>query len=253
MSAAFLDVLLPPRCAACATGVGPLCPACAAGLCHDPGVRMPTPSPPGLPECWSAADYTGPLRRALTAYKERGLTALAAPLGAALALVLWRAVASALAAHHRHPPPHSGSAPHVTVVPVPTTPRAKRRRGHDPLGTLAELAVASLRECGLPLTYAQPLEHRRHPEDQAGLNSRQRASNLAHAFRLRPTPRAALTPLWAAPTGIPGPVVLVDDILTTGTTLTEAARTLRAAGAHVPTAAVLAATPRRTHPRPLAT
>ncbi|HEY9524705.1 MAG TPA: phosphoribosyltransferase family protein, partial [Thermopolyspora sp.] len=68
--------------------------------------------------------------------------------------------------------------------------------------------------------------------DQAGLSSPQRAANLVGAF--------------GTTSRVPGAVcVLVDDIVTTGATLVEAARALRAAGAVVPLAVTIAATRRR--------
>jgi predicted amidophosphoribosyltransferase len=76
------------------------------------------------------------------------------------------------------------------------------------------------------------LEPARTVADQSGLTTRERAENLAGALRA---------------VGRPGlPVVIVDDVMTTGATLVEAARALAAQGHQVVGAAVLAATKRRT-------
>jgi predicted amidophosphoribosyltransferase len=70
-------------------------------------------------------------------------------------------------------------------------------------------------------------------EDQAGLSSRARSANLDHAFTV------------AGRTNVRGlAVIVVDDIITTGSTASEAARALGAAGATVLGVAVIAATER---------
>lgn len=71
--------------------------------------------------------------------------------------------------------------------------------------------------------------------DQAGLGRADRARNLAFSMRVRPRHRAALQGT---------PVLLVDDVVTTGATLVEAARTLERAGAGPLLAVTVAATPR---------
>ncbi|MEV4092867.1 ComF family protein [Streptosporangium saharense] len=224
MPTALLDLVLPPRCAGCDAAGALVCPRCAALLHGEPERRTPDPSPPGLPECWSAADYTGAVRRALLAYKEQGRTALAAPLAGALAL----AVAEG-----------AGRRP-VVLVPVPSSRLAGRRRGHDPVNRLADLAAAYLRAAGWPATAERLLLQRRRVADQAGLSSSQRAANLSGAFRVTAGRNGAVPRSW----GGSGVVVLVDDIVTTGATLAEAARALRAAGITVPLAATVAATRR---------
>jgi predicted amidophosphoribosyltransferase len=186
---------------------------------------MPVPSPPGLPECWSAAEYTGAARRALIAYKERGRTALVHPLAGALALTIATAV---------------GERP-VTLVPVPSARSALRRRGHDPVTRLADLAAGYLRAAGWSVTVAKLLTQRRRVADQAGLSSLQRAANLSRAFAVVPDRNVSVP----GRRGALGPVVLVDDIVTTGATLVDAARALREAGLPVPLAATVAATRRR--------
>jgi predicted amidophosphoribosyltransferase len=77
--------------------------------------------------------------------------------------------------------------------------------------------------------------------DQAGLSAGARAANLDGALVVRPA--------WAAQV-VAAPIVLVDDVVTTGATLAEAARALRVAGAGPVVAAVLVATPRRVDSRP---
>jgi predicted amidophosphoribosyltransferase len=71
--------------------------------------------------------------------------------------------------------------------------------------------------------------------DQSGLSSTERAANLAGGMRAWPTPD-------------PARLVVVDDLVTTGATLVEAARALRQEGHEALGAAVLAATPRRKSP-----
>ncbi|GAA3122391.1 ComF family protein [Streptosporangium carneum] len=225
MPTALLDLVLPSRCAGCDAPGALVCSRCAAELHGEPERRMPDPSPPDLPECWSATAYASVARRAIVAYKERGRTALAHPLAGALALTVAAAAGSTA----------------VTLVPVPSARPARRHRGHDPVNRLAELAAAYLRAAGWPATVDRMLLHRRRVADQAGLSSLQRGENLAGAFRVAADRNGAVPGSWDDP----GVVVLVDDIVTTGATLAEAARALRAAGVTVPLAATIAATRRR--------
>ena len=93
-----------------------------------------------------------------------------------------------------------------------------------------------LRSGGVRATVFAVLRLRPGVDDQAGLGSRERAANLAGSMWV-PSRYMALVQGCA--------VVPVDDVLTSGATLREAARALRAAGAEVPGVAAVAATVRR--------
>ncbi|MCO6004875.1 ComF family protein [Actinoallomurus purpureus] len=216
--AAALDLLLPQRCAGCGDADGLVCPVCAALLGGPARVCPPRPAPPGLPRPWAVAPYTGAVRQVILAHKERGRTGLARPLGVGLA-------AAVLAAAGDTGCP-------VLLVPVPSSRASMRRRGHDP--TL-RIAWAAAREAavrwGVAVSVSRALAQRRGVADQAGLTAAERAANLAGALTVRRDVRGAT-------------VIVVDDVITTGATLAEAARALRAGGARVPAAAVVAATRR---------
>ncbi|MEP6853273.1 MAG: phosphoribosyltransferase family protein [bacterium] len=164
------------------------------------------------------------MRRAVIAYKERGRRELAVPLGALLAGAL-----------HRAGPDPPGRA---ALVPVPSSASARRGRDFDHIALLAETAAA-LPPTGGPGDGEGPpvrklLTVRRRLPDSAGLGARERRSGLAGAFAARPR----------RPDEPPG-VVIVDDVITTGASVREAARALQAAGWRVQGVAVVAATPRR--------
>jgi len=78
----LIDLLLPETCVGCGKAPTLLCDACAALLATPPR-RVPAPA--GIPSAWTVAAYDGPVRTMLSAYKERGRTPLAVPLGEALA------------------------------------------------------------------------------------------------------------------------------------------------------------------------
>ncbi|MET9612624.1 ComF family protein [Kitasatospora indigofera] len=264
---ALLGLLLPAPCAGCGVGRIPLCPSCRAALAT---VR---PGGTALTSVHAAAPYAGPVRRLLLAHKERGALPLAGPLGEALAA----AVRSALG-------PDAGGCP-VLLVPVPSTRGSVRARGHDPTLRLARAAARSLRRDGRPAAVAPVLRHTRRVADQSGLSAAARRRNLDGALcvparlagRLAPCRPTAGHPAPGQRTSgqaagrpttgqaVPGRpwedapragrpaagcrLVLVDDLVTTGASLGEAARALARAGAPPSAAATVAAAGlRRTGP-----
>ncbi|MEO3871261.1 ComF family protein [Nonomuraea sp. B12E4] len=225
MLSSVLDLVVPSACAGCGAGGTRCCAGCLAALTAAPARRLPEPSPPGLPDCWSAAVYDGVVRRAVVAYKERGAVALAAVLAQAMAFTVLAAVRSGA----------FGPDGPFAVVPVPSGRRALRARGHDPVGRLAVLVARMLRMSGMQAVVWKGLGQARRVVDQAGLSSAERGANLRGSLRV---PGAAKGPPAAR-------ALLLDDIVTTGATLVEAARALRAAGVDVPLAVTAAATRRR--------
>ena len=96
--------------------------------------------------------------------------------------------------------------------------------------------MSVLRAEGRPVVLVRALQHARRVADSAGLSAAQRAVNLAGAIEVRGSVRGRI----AAAT-----VVVVDDLVTTGVTLTECADALRAFDADVCAVATVAATSRR--------
>jgi predicted amidophosphoribosyltransferase len=224
---ALLDLVLPAVCVGCGTDGSSWCAACAGTLAGRPWAAVPDPCPRGFPATWAVAAYEGPVRAATVAHKERGVRALRAPLAAALA----RSVAAGVGDGRgglRHP--------RVVLVPAPSRGAAVRSRGDDPTLGLARCAARRLTRAGLPAAVLPALRLARSTADQAGLSAPERADNLAGAARVRHRLAGAVDGR---------PVVLVDDVITTGATLVESTRALRAAGAVVVAAGVVAATPRR--------
>ena len=154
---------------------------------------------------FTALRYEGVVRRTLLALKESGRTDVVKPLSASLSAALVRA-----------------AQPDAEFLSVPTSRAAWRRRGYDPVALLCKRAgfepVKVLRSSRATLA-------------QKTLGSEDRALNLHGSMRSR-------VPLSGRR------FILVDDVVTTGATLAEAARAVRAAGGEVVGHAALAFTPR---------
>jgi predicted amidophosphoribosyltransferase len=222
LAAALADLVLPRTCAGCGVPGPVLCRRCAR-LLTRPREATPRRVPWGMPPTVAAGAYAGPVRPAVAAFKEHGRAELAGPLGTALAL--------AVAVHAALLPGRP-----VLLVPLPPTRAALRARGRDPVRELAVAAVAELRAAGVDAEQARLLARTGRVRDSAGLTVAQRRANLAGTV----TARAARVPRGAL-------LVVVDDVVTSGATLTQAAAALgvtAAAGAGPVLAAVVAATPR---------
>jgi predicted amidophosphoribosyltransferase len=232
---ALTDLVLPTICAGCGiTGHGDACRQCRDALAAlVPSRTAPRPEPPGLPPCFALGAYEGPLRGLILAYKERGAHRLAGPLGRQLA----GAVAAAASA-----PADSGfpRLDAVVLVPVPSTSAAIRERHGDHMSRLARHAVRQLRGTGRQAAVMAGLTAGARG-DSSHLSAEARASSAVGAFRLRAGAAARI----GAARKAGARVIVVDDILTTGSTLASIAQVLAGAGIPVDGAATIAATRRR--------
>jgi ComF family protein len=205
----LLDLLAPPRCAACGGGETALCLACEASIAR---LVPPLCARCGAPTAWpvercfecagrrlsfrtarAAVRYEGAARALVAAWKERGLRSLAKVAAELVLEVVPRPAASA-------------------VVFVPGDADRTAWRG----GNTAEALARGL-SVGWELPLAATLERRGRVPRQRGLTRPARRANAQGSFSAR---RES-----------PARVVLVDDVYTTGATVAAAATELRRAGA----------------------
>ncbi|WP_309071065.1 phosphoribosyltransferase family protein [Arthrobacter sp.] len=249
----FWSLILPTECVVCEQADSSLCVDCAvilrratvrpfraehgaeglpeaeAGLAVslNPAVHLFSPLP-----VVAAGEYAKAVAAAILAFKNHGHTDIARWLQAALAGALhdarWRLC---------------GDYEHVLLIPVPSRGVSIRRRGYDPLGLLLG-GLARRREfpAGTRVVGAVRLSRPSLgpatlvPDglSQKSLGRRGRRRNVHGSMEASPMIRNI-------PKG--APCLIVDDVLTTGATIAETARVLRAAGIIVAGAVVVAATP----------
>lgn len=205
----MLDLLLPQRCLVCGSGGAQLCAACREAL---PRLEPPFCDRCGAPTAWpvrrcrecagrrlafasarAAVAYDERVRALVVGWKERGLRGLAEDAAEVVAACVAR--------------------PAVALVTfVPADAGRRLHRGHHPAERLA-LALAARWE----LPCVALLRRARVVDRQRGLDVAARRRNVARAFR--------------ATARVPARVLLVDDVYTTGSTVSAAASALNAAGA----------------------
>ena len=217
----ILDLLLPPRCGACRSPGGWLCDRCRAAirrleepLCARCGAELESAgSCPcrgrlrHLGRLRAAAAYEGPLERSIHRFKYEGWRALAGPLASLLE--------DRLAVD---------GTPALAVLAVPLHRRRQAERGYNQSELIARELARSL---SLRMTGAR-LKRVRDTPPQVGLDRLRRRRNVVGAF------------VWEGPPLHGEPLLLVDDVATTGATLEACARALREAGSGAVTGIVLA-------------
>jgi ComF family protein len=217
LASELLALVFPPACAACAALLEVEATFCA--LCTLATEPVPLPgcrrcaepveeagtcprclrAPPPFRSAHAAFVHTGPLARAIHRFKYEGHSELALPLARALATESsgWL----------------NGLGRRAALVPVPLHRGRLLRRGYD---QAALLTRALARTTGLSLRPTL-LRRVRATRRQVGLTEAERTENLHGAFATHgPMP--------------PEPLVLVDDVFTTGATVRAASAALREAG-----------------------
>ncbi len=224
-----LDLLFPPFCRICQASLEEdraICPICEGAVawiessCRRCGLAVVNPGEePGCGECrgrelwfdraFAAGVYEDPLRQLIHLHKYRGDPGALAYLGAVLSRCWQEKAAPALAELGVDLSPQ-----HFAAVPIPSHPVKLLLRGRDPLGGLAgEFA----RLTGLPL---RPLLKRsRWNPSQTGLSKERRLKNQRRSFQAR------------RELPVPKTILLLDDVVTTCSTVVDAARALKEAGA----------------------
>lgn len=227
-SAAVADLLLGAQCPGCQRVHWGLCPACRQVASRCGGyLSRPDPCPPHFPLTATTSPYDPLMKQLVSAHKEHQVLSLTGFLAERLAVAVALLVAESELAR-----PQLTDVASVVLVPVPSSPSAVRARGLDATWAMAR-RTSRVRALGLRVTAQQMLTQTRRVQDQARLSAVDRQQNLSGSFRLR---RARLVAGAA--------VIIVDDVVTTGASLAEAARALRAGGVPVLGAATVAATVR---------
>ena len=243
LAGTVFDLLLPPVCAACGVtvepGQAPVCGPCETRLPPVPLPRCPRCGFTRLPDlssperCGECEAWPEQLRRAESAFlheppaealvhglKYRGWTSLAARMGALMGPVARRLVCGP-----------------ALLVPVPLSPARLRERGYNQ----AELLAAALaRELDWP--YRAVLSRGRQGRRQVRSGRADRARNVQGAFQVA---ASFLEEVASSRELAEFPIVLVDDVVTTGATAGACATTVEAVGLRCAGVVSFARTPPR--------
>ena len=160
----------------------------------------------GQLEGWAATNYESVAAELLVAYKDKGF----ASLSGVMSSLLTPALEAALAAKHHAPE-------RVTVCPMPSKRSSYLRRGFNPTELFSKQTAKKLRMTSAPTDALRVVAD---VADQASLDHDGRLANMEGALSAS---------VWFKGRS----VILVDDIVTTGATLSEAARAIEVAGGEV--------------------
>ena len=217
------DVLFSRGCAGCGAPDEVLCATCMRGLAQPVRFDLPaTVCGVGM----ACGSYRGPLRRAVLAWKDHGDAECDGPFSDAMAALL-------------HSEPLYGALAHVKAVGIVSAPSSWLSictRGRSQLDSIADALAVQLRAWGVDARVYRALQVRRVRTKSVQTSSAQgRRERVAGHIRCRNSMRL--------PAGMP--VIVIDDIVTSGATMRECIDVLRARGNTVLTGLALAHTPPR--------
>ena len=201
---ALKSLVFPTRCELCLQPTIPICSLCSHLLSSSSQLLY------GFSEVVAAGfSYNEASARIVLRAKERGIRSAQQ----SLALTLWSAFSLLQITE-----------PKVALVPVPSSKEAIRRRGRNFIIEILEEFILleksrSRRYPKITMEIHDVLTHQRKVRDQSGLTMNQRLRNMDHALMVRET--------------IDMPVVIVDDVITTGATLKAAFSALNVAKATI--------------------
>lgn len=199
-------IVLSSRCGVCgAASQDALCSTCSA-LLQGLSASQWIVDRCGVPLVRAVGRHDGALREVILAWKERGRADLTFPLSA---LVRPLIPAGAL------------------VVPIPTRPAARRVRGECVISSLADHLGA----------VSNSLTHQRRSLDQTDVDFRQRTDNVKRTLSVK----ASALPKLTRSVTQGRPIVVLDDVYTTGATVREATRALHRVNIPVSLVVVIAA------------
>ena len=225
LAADVADLTLSRACVACGEIGSVLCSACEVSLIqvHRHEIRhwgtLPSHHQAGAGLVVVASTYDGAAKRVIIAHKEHGVLGLTPVLGSMLAVSI-----AAL-----------GEGP-FAVVPIPPHRDAVRRRGIDTLGAIAHRAAGELRAAGWCAHVVPALCRRADGGRHVGRSAQARRAAVQETMAVDARVMSRLAPGEG--------LIVVDDVVTTGATVWEAVRTLRASGLAVEGIAAVAGTER---------
>lgn len=200
----FYELLFTPKCILCSRLGKSVCLSCRTQL-----KPVSTRSIFGVTRIHSAGEYSGWLREVLISYKNGNQS-----VGPTLAKILHDSIAESPIDFPRQ------------LIPIPSSLSKIRERGFDSMTNLCNEMFKLNVELQV---FRDVLQLKREVRDQVGLSARERQENLSDAF--------------ATTKRLSGSVLIVDDVVTTGATIVNAAKALRIAGAQTIYALTLCGSP----------
>lgn len=216
------DVLFPRGCAGCAAPGWVLCPRCMRGFGRHAG-REVSRRWVRAGFVWCAGFYAGDVRNAILRWKDHHDEEVDGPFSR-----IMRALGTEMAGR-------LAGFPKVLVTPVPSSPSSARRRGRRQTHVLADAVARGLADAGVDVVMMPVLRMGNTGKAVSSGHARGRAARVRDRIQV-------VRPRDGVPSGNL-PVVLVDDIVTTGATMGGCATALRAAGMDVVAAFALACAP----------
>lgn len=195
---ACVDLIFPPRCAGCGRVDYVWCERCQLNLADIPLEFILKTDVPAVSWVASTGAHEGLLREAVQGLKYGNVQLLGAALGERLAICL-----------------QMQEQTFDMIIPVPLHADRLKERGYNQAQIVCEYAAAQLGLTCIP----QALKREKYSQSQVGLSAKERRENVADAFSANPDLVSEHT------------VLIVDDVCTTGSTLSSCAQALLEAGA----------------------